>query len=56
MKPIFRIAWHFGGLAAAIIGAVQLAGWPAGLFTFGTWAMIATIIDGISVQRKHERV
>lgn len=55
MKPLFAIAWHFGGLVAAITGAVQLGGWAAGLLLFGTWAMIATVIDGID-QRKHERV
>ncbi len=47
-KLLFRALWHFGGLAAAIYGAWQLAGWPAGLIVLGLWAIAATMFDGIT--------
>lgn len=39
------LAWHFGGLAAATVGAVMLFGWPAALITLGSWAVAATMFD-----------
>jgi hypothetical protein len=45
MKVYLKLAWHFGGLTAAIIGAALLGGWPGALIVVGAWAVLGTIAD-----------
>lgn len=52
MSPWLTLLWHFGGLVALLIGAAVLAGWPGFLIAFGSWAVLATMFDYISVLLK----
>ena len=45
MNVYLKLAWHFGGLAAAVVGAVLLGGWPGALIVIGAWAVLGTIAD-----------
>jgi hypothetical protein len=45
VSKIVRLAWHFGGLAAAVTGAAFLGGWPAALMVIGLWVVAGTMFD-----------
>lgn len=45
MNPYLALAWHFGGLAAAVVGAAMLAGWPGVLIVIGLWSVLGTMFD-----------
>lgn len=45
MKAWLRLLWHFGGVAAAAIGAALIAGYPGALIVLGVWAVAGTMYD-----------
>jgi hypothetical protein len=40
-----RLSWQLCGIAAILVGAYFLDGWPASLIAFGLWAIVATTLD-----------